>query len=156
MKRSRRHVFLIFLFLFTTTYVFSQTNSSLQNERMDVVKQYVKLLGDGNYQALSHLFTENAMAVSSSGKTDKPSHFYKILFSKTITNPEATLINVFPGNLDKNMMAAYFNFTWKNIKQQQVSAKFLDLFIFKKNTTKINAIYIFSNTFQKDIMKQLE
>ncbi len=52
------------------------------------------------------------------------------------------------------MMTAYFDYAWDNIKGQRVSAKFLDLFVFKKNSSQIKAIFVFSNTFQQDIMKQ--
>lgn len=42
---------------------------------------------------------------------------------------------IFEGKLDQNMMAAYFNYSWRNTKGEKVSAKFLDLFIFQNNTT---------------------
>ncbi len=74
---------------------------------------------------------------------------------KTITNPQSSLINIFEGKLDQNMMAAYFNYSWKNSKGEKVSAKFLDLFIFQNNMTKIKGIFVFGNTFKEDIMKQL-
>lgn len=153
-RKSFLSLFIVIVFSFAKN-VFSQTNISLQNQRTDIIKQYVKLLSDGNYQSIPYLFTTNASAVSSSGIPDNPIHFYKTLFTKTITQPQATLINIFNGTPDQNMMAAYFNYSWKNSEGKKVSAKFLDLFIFEANSTKIKWLFVYSNTFQEDIMKQL-
>lgn len=135
--------------------VFSQGKSDLQTKRGEVIKQYVELLGGGDYKAISSLFTDRGLAVSSSGIPDKPQHFYKTLFTKTITSPNSRFINLFEGKINQDMMTAYFDFSWKNKYKKEVSAKFLDLFVFEKNTTKIAAVFVFSNTFQDDIMKQL-
>lgn len=150
------HFSISILFLLGTTNINAQANVSLEKHRMDVIKQYVKFLGNGNYQPITLLFTKDALAISSSGKADNPTHFYKTLFTKTITSPKATLLNLFEDKLDQNMLVAYFDFSWKNLEGKQVSAKFLDLFIFQKNTEKIKAVFVFSNTFQADIMKQLD
>src|SRR5690242_18182523 len=130
-------IILAISFLVLPTSTFAQKEELLQSQRLDVVKHYVTLLGQGEYKAISHLFAPNALAVSSSGKPDTPNHFYKILFTKTIKNPQATLINLFNGLQDPNMLAAYFDYSWDNIKGQHVSAKFLDLFVFQNNSSKI-------------------
>ncbi len=146
---------LIVLLVFSSEASFAQ-NISLQEQRVDVIKQYIKLLGKGDYKTIPQLFTKDALAISSSGVPDNPVHFYKTLFTKTISNPQSSLINIFEGKINANMLVGYFNFTWKNKENKKVHAKFLDLFIFQKGTVKIKTIFVFSNTFQKDIMKQLE
>lgn len=153
---SLKTIKLFILCFIVSTSLFAKKITTLQNQRLDAINQYVTLLGIGEYKPIINLFTSDAIAVSSSGIADTPSHFYKTLFTKTIKKPQANLINIFPGMLDHNMMTVFFDYSWENIKGQQVSAKFLDLFIFQKNTPKIKAIYVFSNTFQQDIMKQLE
>jgi hypothetical protein len=134
---------------------FPQTKTPIQNKRSDVIKQYIRLLGDGNYKEISHLFNNKAVVVSSSGIPDNPMYFYKTLFTKTISSPHSSLINLFQGKIDHDMMTAYFDFSWNNGVGNKVSAKFLDLFLFEKRTAKINTVFVFSNTFQEDIMKQL-
>lgn len=142
------------LFIFYSHALLAQNLESLLSHRLEAIKQYVTLLGQGNEKSIVHLFTPDAIAVSSSGKKETPTRFYKKLFTKTIKNPEANLINTFSGIQDPDMMTAYFDYAWDNIKNERVSAKFLDLFVFQKNSTKFKAIYVFSNTFQQDIMKQ--
>jgi hypothetical protein len=143
------------IFLMFTSYVFAETTPSLAEQRAQVIKNYVKWLGTGNHKAIAKLFTNNALAVSSSGVADKPQHFYKTLLTETISNPKSILINTFAGQGKADMMTGYFYYSWKNKEKKQVSAKFIDLFIFKKNSPKLRAVYVFSNTFQQDIMKQL-
>ena len=155
MKIKKISVFYLLFFLITTN-ISAQSLDSLHNQRLKIIKQYIELLGKGDYESISHLFIKNGLAVSSSGKMDNPSHFYKTLFTKTISNPDATLINIFEGRLDLKMMTAYFNYSWNNTAGKRNSAKFLDLFIFQRNTAKIKTVLIFSNTFQQDIMKQLD
>lgn len=145
--------FIIILQLLTANSSFSLTNSLLENKRSEVIKQYIRLLGDGNYKKINLLFTNKGVVISSSGIPDNPTHFYKTLFTQTISSPNSELINLFQGTIDHDMLTAYFDFSWKNEKGKEVSAKFLDLFLFEKKTAKINTVFIFSNTFKKDIMK---
>ena len=152
---NKIHALFLILLLLTTQNAFSQTNSPLQSQRNEVIKQYVHWLGEGNYKAISLLFTKKAIAVSSSGISDTPMHFYQTLFTKTITSPISSFINLFAGTPNPDMMTAYFDFSWNNQAGKNVSAKFLDLFVFEKGTTKLSAVFVFSNTFQEDIMKQL-
>lgn len=160
MKQKRKssifHLTTLLFLLVAISNAFSQSNEILQNQRTEVVKEYVTLLGKGNYQSISQLFTKNALVVSSSGIPDNPYNFYKKLFTKTITNPQANLINIFEGAIDQNMQTAYFNFSWQNVEERRVSAKFLDLFLFEEKTKKIKVLFVFSNTFQEDIMTQLK
>jgi len=119
------------------------------------MKKYIKLLGEGDYHSIPKLFNKEADVISSTGAVDKPDHFYETLLTKTISSPQSKLINIFVGNMNKDMMAAYFDFSWKNAQGKRVAAKFLDLFIFEENLPKIKKLYIFSNTFKEEIMKQL-
>lgn len=141
--------------VFCSQTVFGQ-NISLHKQRVDVIKRYIQLLGKGDYKAIPTLFAKDSLAISSSGKPDNPAHFYKTLFTKTISNPKSSLINIFEGIIKPNMMVGYFDFTWTNNKNKVVHAKFLDLFIFQDESAKIKVIFVYSNTFQSDIMKQLE
>lgn len=133
----------------------SAGTNNLAEQRTKVIKNYVKWMGTGNYQAISKLFAKDGLAVSSSGIADKPDHFYKTLLTETVSNPKSILVNIFAGKANNEMMTAYFYYSWKNQDQHQVSAKFIDLFVFEKNSAKIRGLYVFSNTFQNDIMKQL-
>jgi hypothetical protein len=135
--------------------VFAETATSLTDKRTKVIKNYVKWLGKGNYRAIAHLFSQKGLAVSSSGIVDKPEHFFKTLLTETISEPKSILINTFVAKANNEMMTAYFYYSWKNKENHQVSAKFIDLFIFEKNSEKIKGLYVFSNTFQNDVMKQL-
>lgn len=144
------------LFLFISTSCFCFPSQALKSQRLDIIEQYIYLLGKGDYKKIATLFTEHAIAISSSGAPDKVPHFYKTLFTKTISQPQANLIDRFSAESNENIMVGYFDFAWKNIEGKPVSARFLDLFVFAPNSTKIEKIYIFGNTFQNDIMKQLQ
>ncbi len=126
----------------------------LHNSRINVITKYVDLLGDGNYLQIPSLFSIKAIAVSSSGIEDNPTHFYKTLFTETIKSPSAKLLNIFPGTNDMNVFTVQFYFSWINKKGERVAAEFLDLIYFEPNETKINKLQVFSNTFRNDIMKQ--
>ena len=145
----------IFLLIFST-HAICQTQASLQDERINVMKKYVKLLGEGDYHAIPKLFVEKGYVVSSTGAVDESHHFYKTLLTKTISMPQSKFINIFVGKMNENMMASYFDYSWENIHGNRVAAKFLDLFIFEDKSSKIKRIFIFSNTFKAEIMKQLE
>ena len=139
------------LLTFTFSSAFSLSEVELQKQRAEVVKQYVKLLGRGDYQALPKLFTDHAVAVAPSGEADNINRFYESLFKKTFSSPESRLINVFDGRMKNNMMTAYYNLTWVNAEGEPESAKFVDLFIFQMGSTKIKTIYVFSNSFKEDV-----
>jgi hypothetical protein len=145
-----KRVFLAGLVLLAAcTNVFAVGEEDLQQQRINTVKNYVKLLGRGDYQTIPTLFTKNAVAVSSAGESDSINHFYESLFSKSISSPQSKLINVFNGQLKDNMMTAYYNLIWKNKNGELNSARFLDLIIFQANSTKIKTVYVFSNKFQE-------
>jgi hypothetical protein len=151
MKKMMLFIFLIWFSQFANANV----PNTLMEKRTTVMRHYIKWLGTGNYQAIAKLFSKDGLAVSSSGIADKPISFYKNLLTKTVTNPKSILINTFAGKANNEMMTAYFYYSWKNKDHHQVSAKFIDLFIFEKNSSKIKGLYAFSNTFQQDVMKQL-
>lgn len=154
LNKNRSYLYVLsIILLLTTQIVFSETTISLQNQRNEVVKQYIRLLGKGDFKTISNLFTDKGMVVSSSGLSDNPIHFYKTLFSQTLSSPNSNLINLFEGFQNQDMMTAYFDFSWTNREGKPMAAKFLDLFVFEKETRKINALFIFSNSFQVDIMK---
>lgn len=150
----KKILWMIVLAWFSSTVVAAGA-ANLAEQRTKVIKNYVKWMGTGNYQSIAKLFGKDGLAVSSSGIADKPEHFYKTLLTETVSNPKSILVNVFSGKANNEMMTAYFYYSWKNKDQHQVSAKFMDLFIFEKNSAKIRGLYVFSNTFQNDIMKQL-
>ncbi len=156
MKKIFILIFAMTLSLYMTSAL-SSHKASLENQRIDALIQYVTLLGEGDYHILPELFTSDATVVSSSGITDIPGNFYKKLFTQTISmhsTPKTELIDILPGILDKNKVAVYFNFSWTNEKNERISAKFLDLFIFEPKSEKIKNVFVFGNTFQDDIMKQ--
>lgn len=132
------------------------SSDELQQQRLQAVKQYIHYLGRGDYQSLSRLFTSHAVAVSAMGDTDSADHFYLQLFSKTISSPRSKLINIFDGQLKGNMMTAYYQFSWRNPQGTSTSAKFVDLFVFQANSTKIKTVYVFSNQFHEDVFTQTE
>jgi len=145
-KNSR----LALVFAFSTAMA-----NPLANERDLVIKTHVKLLGEGDYKIIPTLFAKDAVAVSSSGIVDNPEHFYRALCTKTITNPKSKLTNIFSGKLDSNMMTVLFDYSWRTENGKDVSAKFLDLIVFKDKSDKISKLFVFSNAFKQDIMKKL-
>lgn len=143
--------FVLVSFFAVNVYAISETE--LQQQRIDAIKSYVKLLGRGDYQTIPKLFTKHAVAVSSSGESDSIDHFYESLFVKTITSPQSRLINIFNGQLKNNMMTAYYNMNWIDSKGEPASAKFVDLFIFQADSSKIKTIYVFSNNFHENVFE---
>lgn len=124
---------------------------SLQQQRIDTLKMYVQLLGQGDYKQIPDLFTKHAVAVSSSGASDNINHFYETLFLKTISSPQSRLINIFDGQLKNNMMTVYYNLSWVGGNGVLTSQRFLDLFVFQADSTKIKTVYVFSNRFHESI-----
>ena len=137
--------------------------SSLQQQRTNVLKHYVKHLGQGDINRITALFTPQATVVSSSGIADNPEHFYRTLLTKTIRLPDtqtkgksySQLINVFAPQLQQDQMVVLFNFRWINQQNKAVSAPFLDLVHFAPRSNKIDQLFVYSNLYKKDIMKQL-
>lgn len=127
---------------------------NLQQQRIDSIKYYVRLLGKGDYKEIPTLFTKHAVAVSSSGESDSIDHFYQALFMKTISSPQSRLINIFDGQLKSNMMTAYYNLSWVGSDGTVISQKFVDLIVFQADSTKIKTIYVFSNNFHENVFSQ--
>jgi nitrate reductase assembly molybdenum cofactor insertion protein NarJ len=152
MKQSKGliQVCVIIIALIATT-AFSVSETQLQQQRISIIKNYVKLLGQGNYKSIPKLFTKHAVAVSATGATDSINHFYETLLAKPLSTPQAKLVNIFDGQLKNNMMTAYYNMSWKNTKGELVSAKFVDLFIFQADSTMIKTLYVFGNSFHEDV-----
>lgn len=153
MKQYKLSIIAIVLILlsFLVGNAYATTEGELQQQRIDTIKNYVRLLGKGDYQSIPKLFTKHAVAVSSNGESDSIDHFYEALFVKSISSPQSQLINIFNGQLKNNMMTAYYNMTWIDSKGEPESAKFVDLFIFQADSTKIKTIYVFSNTFHDNV-----
>jgi len=122
----------------------------LQQQRIETIRSYIKLLGQGDYKQIPNLFTKHAVAVSASGESDSVPHFYEDLLTKTIISPQAKLINIFDGQLKNNMMTAYYNLTWTE-NGSPTTQKFVDLFVFQADSTKIKTVYVFSNHFQEEV-----
>jgi len=58
MKLKKITTFCLLVFLITTN-ISAQSLSSLHNQRLKIIKQYIELLGKGDYESISHLFIKN-------------------------------------------------------------------------------------------------
>lgn len=147
---------LVYCFLFMFLCCAAQATQTLEQQRLENMKTYVALLGKGDYDGITKLFTEDGTVVSSSGIAETSSKFYKKLFTDTINHPSAQLPQLFSSRNNSEVLIASFYFNWQNKKQQPVGAHFIDLFYFAKDSAKFKKVMVFSNTFKSDVMKQLE
>lgn len=127
----------------------------LSNQRRETLKEYVRCLGKGSREEIFPLFAEGAMITTSTSARYPVVEFYTTLLTQTISHTKSTYLSIFETFEMKDLLIVYFDYSWRNEKGKQVSARFLDLVKFQANSEKIESLSIFSNTFEEEIMKQL-
>jgi hypothetical protein len=130
-----------------------QSREALEISRKHVLELYVKRMQQADYKQVIKLFSDDGVAVSSSGVESPVFNFYKNLFEHLISSPKSKLINIFPGTINSNTYALHFYYTWKNKSNLTVGSEFLDLVQFNQGSDKIRKLMVYSNTFKQEVMK---
>lgn len=96
-----------------------------------IIKQYLKVLGIGNYKEIMKLFSPDAIVHSPLYGEVKASKFYRDLFADT-SESKITLLNIFKGK-DNFIGAGHFRYEWKLADGTLVSFECVDIFKFSKD-----------------------
>jgi len=120
------------------------TSSLLQDERMQVVKQYIIDLQKADYKDITRLFEKNGIVVSTSrGKVNAKDFFYAFLPNIQLASTQ--LNQTFMSDSDGNRMAARFHFIFKLKDGEEGSGEYVDEFVFSNNSSKLSSVYMFEN-----------
>jgi hypothetical protein len=155
MKFANR-IFVTFLLAVSFLLFFNQTalaqtnetclipSSDLLSQRIAVINQYLKLLSEGKYKELIPFFTSDAIVSDVITGKNTAKNYYTGLYSY-LTDPNLTFYDIYVGVKNPNILAAHFNMKIKTNKGIENRGEIVDLFVFAKDSTKINKLYIQGN-----------
>ena len=110
----------------------------------EVIKLYIRALEKGSYEAITKLFTEDAIVNSPLYGKIKASEFYKALFKDT-TKSKITLLNIFVSKSNRGVGAGHFRYDWILKDRTPTSFECVDVFQFA-NDGKIKQLTIIYDT----------
>ena len=109
----------------------------------NIIKQYLRTLKSGNYEAIVKLFTKDAVVYSPIYGRRNVKTFFKEVFADTVKS-KLTLFNIFKG---KNSAAFHFNYEWTLKNGTVVSSETIDIIKISKGKIKeLKIIYDASKT----------
>ncbi len=120
-------------------------STALTQQRILVIKDYLKLLGEGKFKELIPFFTPDAV-VSDAIKGKKSARNYYMGLYAYLIHPNLTFYDVYIGIKNPNVLAAHFNMKITTKRGMENRGEIVDLFVFDKNSSKIKKLYIQSNT----------
>ncbi len=116
----------------------------LNQEREQVVSQYIANLQNADYKAMMQLFTKDSFVISTShGKVDAKEFYYSFL--PNITSATTELHQLSSSESDANRLTARFHFTFKMKDGSQENGEYIDEFTFANDSQKLAAVYMFEN-----------
>lgn len=144
MKKIHWRLFL-FIFLGMISMISFANNNNLNNDRLETIKTYMKLLNAGRYADMAKLFTNDGIVDSPPVKSNIPSskkmnavQFYQManenkFFIKTKIN------DIFVGIKKPNMYAVHL--TYKIVREKPPTPRSaIDIFEFQQNSAKIKLL----------------
>lgn len=118
--------------------------SDLDQVRMEVVREYIADLERADAERMSELFSEGAIAVSTSrGEVDAKSFFNAFL--PMIETAETQVKQVFINPIDENRLAARFHLAYTLIDGEEGEGEYMDEFVFLENSSYLSRVYMFEN-----------
>ncbi len=112
----------------------------------ETIKLYIRALEKGSYEAITKLFTEDAIVTSPLYGKIKASEFYKELFKDT-TKSKITLLNIFVSKSNRCIGAGHFRYDWILKDRTPTSFECVDVFQFA-NAGKIKQLTIIYDTYK--------
>jgi hypothetical protein len=134
------------MLLINTAAIASEMHSStsLQDERKQIVKQYILDLQKADYQDITQLFDKNGIVISTSkGKINAKEFFYAFLPEILTASTEEH--QAFFSSDNSNHLGARFHFKFKLKEGEAGEGEYTDEFVFMDNSTKLEAVYMFEN-----------
>ncbi len=138
----------IFLTLITSASTLmaaeGELHSTLQSQREQVVKRYIRDLQLADEHDISALFAKNGVVISTSrGKVDATDFFYSFLPS--IESATTEFHQLFVNQVDSSRYAARFHFNFKLKDNEAGDGEYVDEFVFANGSAKLLAVYMFEN-----------
>jgi hypothetical protein len=137
---------LVSILLANTVAIASESNidTSLQDARRKIVKQYILDLQKADYQDITQLFDKNGIVISTSkGKINAKEFFYAFLPEIISANTQEH--QTFVSSDDNNHLGARFHFKFKLKDGETGEGEYTDEFVFMDNSAKLEAVYMFEN-----------
>ena len=137
---------ILLLLTLSNTAMASQSNekTSLQQDREQVIKQYIRDLQQADYKDISQLFDSNGTVVSTSrGQINAKEFFYSFL--PEITSASTEQHQSFISSDDSNHYASRFHFKFKLKDGETGEGEYTDEFVFVSDSIKLSAVYMFEN-----------
>lgn len=113
----------------------------MKSAKVDIVKNYLKYLQDGNIEKILTLFAVNAIVTSPIYGKIRAKEFYTKLINDTITS-KIQLRKVFK-EIDSGTIAVYFNYLWITVQNQRIEFDVIDIIEFNNTNEIVNLKIIY-------------
>lgn len=137
-----------FLSLLTMTFLVGKAlpapNSELQVKRIQVIKQYLLDLQNGNADEITKLFEQKGFVFSTSKGIVEAGPFFHA-FLPQIKYAFTELNQLFLNPNDENRIAIRFRYHFELKNGERNYGQYMDEFVFEKNTDKLLSVYMFEN-----------
>lgn len=129
---------------FLSVTVSNAANNNLLPARQQIIKQYLHDLKTANVQAISQLFTESGVVISTSQGRQAPAKFFNSFLPK-LASAEINIIRDFIDPQNDDRLASQFHFSYKMQSGEKGGGEYIDEFLFAPNTIKLQEVYMFEN-----------
>ncbi|MDF1761581.1 MAG: hypothetical protein P1U40_13700 [Coxiellaceae bacterium] len=110
-----------------------------QQQRIQVVKNYMSALAQANTSEMLPLFTADAKLYTDSNGFISPSAFFPAFFSK-IQHGDVTINGIYANPSKPNELSASIQFHWQDYKNQNHNGQFVDDFMFAADNNLIKEV----------------
>ena len=126
------------------TAVTASANPVSNEQRIDVVKEYIQDLGAANANAIVSLFAPGGEVISTSQGRVSASQFFNS-FLPEVDHAEVSIGKIYKSINDDDHYSASFHFSWTMSDGSTGSGNYVDEFMFKPESNKLVAAYMFEN-----------
>ncbi len=110
-----------------------------QQQRIQVVKNYMSALAQANTSEMLPLFTADAKLYTDSNGFISPSAFFPTFFSK-IQHGDVTINGIYANPSKPNQLSASIQFHWHDYQNQNHNGQFVDDFMFAADNNLIKEV----------------
>lgn len=144
--KTIQNIFLTFACCITISAygITSNNKTTLEKERLETVREYLKSLGSLNSTKINMLFEKNGKVISTSKGEIDSKIFFKGFLSE-LTSADIKDIYIYKAINDKNHYGAKFNFGWIEKNGTAGGGVYMDDFIFTNGSKKLEKVIMFEN-----------
>ena len=117
---------------------------TLENERIDTVKQYINALQSANTSQMLGLFAPGSVVVSTSKGRVAPDQFFPGFFAE-IQSATTSINAIYKSADDEGKYSASFAFSWKLKDGEAGGGHYVDEFVFVENSHQLQMVYMYEN-----------